>query len=273
MLFFFPQMLLHFFKKHFSQVLQTVVYLLPAWLSWLSPLALFSQELVSCFKENFIKWWKNCSALPYSLLYLTILIPIFQPDCFALTSSPSISFSSYFFPPTSETSASFNPRNEASWRSSYFFIYSCLFFSFLLGCIILSIIFSLNGSSVSFWCFTCNSLVFLPFYTWALGSLKNFIGVLSGLSFYLFALLLPFPLRNILSTLEAHCVKTKYPVFLLTSSSSFFCCCFPVLCYLDLFFNHILPFPAANQSTLSFCQEAIMNLAVSYIFLKFFHTI
>lgn len=117
------------------------------------------------------------------------------------------------------SSASFNLKNEVPWSSSYFFIYSCLFFSSLLGCIILSIILSLNGISMLFWCFTCNSLVFLPFYTWVLGSLRNFKCVIWFI-FYYFALLLPFLLKNILSTLEAHYDKTKYSVFLLTSSFS-----------------------------------------------------
>lgn len=229
--------------------------------------------------ENFIKLWKNCSVLSYSLLYLTILIPIFQSDCFALTSSPSISFSSYISPPTSETSAAFNLKNEAPWRSSYFFICSYLFLPSLLGCIILSIIFSLNGILMSFWCFTCNSLVFLPFYTWVLGSLRNFIGVLSGLSFYLFALLLLFPLKNILSTLEAQYVKTKYTVFLLTSSPLFFSCCSPVntfviwTCSLTISSLSQLQTRAHYLSAFHNVQGTIINLAMSCIFLKFFQII
>lgn len=100
LLFFFPNVA--FLQKTlFSN--PTVCGLPSTRLALISPLALFSHDLVSYFMKNFIKLWKNCSVLSYSLLYLTILIPIFQSDCFALTSSPSISFSSYISPPTSET--------------------------------------------------------------------------------------------------------------------------------------------------------------------------
>lgn len=131
---------------------------------------------------------------------------------------------------------------------------------------------------MSFWCFTCNSLVFLPCYTQVLGSLRNFIGVPSGFSFYL-CTVTAISFRNILSTLEAHHVKTKYPVFLLTLSSSFFCCCFPVItfviCTCSLTISSLSQLQTRAHYLFAFhnAQEATMNLAMSYIFLKFFQII
>lgn len=98
--------MLHFFIKHFPS-LKTCCLWSTSCLTGISPPALFSQDLVSLFKENFTKLWKNCSALSYSPLYLTIFIPIFQLDHCALTSSQLISFSSHFPPPTSESLVSF----------------------------------------------------------------------------------------------------------------------------------------------------------------------
>lgn len=174
------------------------------------------------------------------------------------------------------SSASFNLKNEVPWSSSYFFIYSCLFFSSLLGCIILSIILSLNGISMLFWCFTCNSLVFLPFYTWVLGSLINFKCVIW------FILLLLCTIIAISS--QEHLVHIRSSlwqdqIFCISSHIIFFSCCFPVItffiwtCSLTISSLSQLQTRAYYFSAFHNAQEAIMNLAMSCIFLKFFQII
>lgn len=125
---------------------------------------------------------------------------------------------------------------------------------------------------MSFWCFTCNGVV-LPFYTWILGSLRNFTGVLSGFFFYLFVLLLWFLPRNVLPTLEARHVKTKHTIFRLTSASLFISHCFPITTFIIWTYSLTLSFLSQMQAIARYLSafhyvqdENIMNLATSYIF-------
>lgn len=72
-LFFFPRIAAFLNKALFCQKLLSVIYLLPD--SHLSLPALFAQDPASFSKENFMKLWRNCRALSYFLLYLTIWNP------------------------------------------------------------------------------------------------------------------------------------------------------------------------------------------------------
>lgn len=115
---FFPNVVAFLHKTlFFFQNLLSVVYLMPDWHLWFSPPALFSQDLVSLFKENFIKLWKK---LQYSFL-LTVVFNHFDSN---LSASPLCSdlLPATFpltFPllPLKRCSASFNLKNEIPWRS------------------------------------------------------------------------------------------------------------------------------------------------------------
>lgn len=101
MLLFFPNFAAFLQKTlYFSQILQTLVYLLPDWLSWISPLAQFSQGLVSYFKENFIKLWKNFPFLltvVFKHFYSSLSSWLLCPDLLPLNLLFLILFPSYFW--------------------------------------------------------------------------------------------------------------------------------------------------------------------------------
>lgn len=108
---------------------------------------------------------------------------------------------------------------------------------------ILSVIFPLDGLSISCWCFTSNSLVFSSFYTWILGSIRNFTGVLSGSSFYLFCIIILISSQEHLGHIKSSlCQNQACNISSLSLSLSIFIHSFSIITFIIWIYTSTTPF-------------------------------